>query len=122
MKKLKEFSDFDLQSCDRHTGSSLYIHKNKIDWTCNCHVPAMALSSKSGIGFNIALHFSILLQRMGRSLTIRRSCLIDNGLISTYPAKKLLNKHFRVFLMLRRLRHDTYQLNTDHVNNFSRRK
>jgi hypothetical protein len=45
-KKLEEFSSFDLQSCDRHTGSSLYIHKNKINWTRNCHVPTMALSSK----------------------------------------------------------------------------
>ena len=45
-KKLEEFSSFDLQSCDRHTCSSLNIHKNKINCTCNCHAPAMALSSK----------------------------------------------------------------------------
>jgi hypothetical protein len=45
-KKPEEFSSFDLQSCDKHTGSSLYIHKNKINWTHNFHAPAMALSSK----------------------------------------------------------------------------
>ena len=45
-KKLEEFSSFDLQSCDRHIGSSLNIHKNKINWTRNCHAPAMALSGK----------------------------------------------------------------------------
>src|SRR6267154_6693100 len=45
-KKLEEFSSFDPQSCVRHTGSSLYIHKNQINWTRNCHAPAMALSSK----------------------------------------------------------------------------
>ena len=45
-KKLDELSSFDLQSCDRHTRSSLNIHKNKINCTHNCDAPAMALSSK----------------------------------------------------------------------------
>jgi hypothetical protein len=43
-KKLEGFSSFDLQSCN--IGSLSDKHKNKINWTHNCHAPAMALSSK----------------------------------------------------------------------------
>jgi hypothetical protein len=46
-KMLEKFSSSNLQSCDRHTVSLvIYIHKNKLNWTHNCHAPAMALSSK----------------------------------------------------------------------------
>ena len=47
-KMLEKFSSSNLQSCDGHCFFSyIYIHKNKLNWTCNCHAPAMAFFSKS---------------------------------------------------------------------------
>jgi hypothetical protein len=47
-KMLEKFNSPNLQSCDGCTVSLvIYIHKNKPNWTHNCHAPAMALSSKS---------------------------------------------------------------------------
>jgi hypothetical protein len=39
-KMLEKFSSSNLQSCDGHTVSSV-IHKNKLNWTRNCHAPAI---------------------------------------------------------------------------------